>query len=155
MNIKKVLQHLPQIERVEESEEFQPQSYQPQRYRPLVSHRAKQQRRLEHLLTEYAQARDRNDLVAARNIMVQMLEINSDHPRVQELKTEQDQLIKQAVQRSIARGDDLYSQERIKEAADVWEAALRLDPFNKELRNKLDRAKTALKTLQEIKQNPR
>ncbi len=150
--VKEALQRLPQIERVEESEEYQPQRYQPlNRY---VSPKTKQRRHLGRLLTEYAQARDRNDLAAARNIMLQMLEINSEHPRVRELKAEQDLLIKQAVQRSIARGDDLYSQERIKEAADVWQAALRLAPFNKELRNKLDRAKTALKTLQEIKQNP-
>ncbi len=151
--IKAALRSLPRIERVEESEK-----YQPQRHQPIVRYASRKVKRQQHvgrLLAEYARVRDRNDLAAARRIMLQMLEINPNHPRVRELKAEQDVLIQQSVQRSIARGDDLYSQERIKEAVDVWQAALQLDPFNKELRNKLDRAKTALKTLQEIKQNPR
>ncbi len=151
--VKEALQRLPQIERVEESEEYEPQRHQPVvRY---ASRKVKRQKRVGQLLSEYARVRDQNDLVAARRIMQQMLEINPEHPRVRELKAEQDVLVRQSVQRSIARGDDLYSQERIKEAVEVWEGALKLAPFNKELRNKLDRARTALKTLQEIKQNPR
>jgi len=151
--IRAALQRLPQIEPVEEVEEFQPLRH--RKTARYASHQLKQRRRLGTLLGEYARVRDRNDLVAAREIMQQMLEIDPGHPRVRELKAEQDELIRQAVERDIARGDDLYSQERIEEAVAVWQRALRLAPFDKELRHKLDRARTALETLQEIKQNPR
>ncbi len=153
--IREALQELPKIERVEESEEYRPPQPQKKPVVQRISPKAKQRQKIERLLTKYARVRDRNDLVAARHIMLQMLKIDSRHPRVKELKVEQDQLVKKFVQRNMAWGDDLYSQERIEEAVDIWQAALQLDPENKELQNKLDRAKTALKTLQEIKQNPR
>ncbi len=150
--IQAALAQLPPIEPVEESEVFEPRRH--RRDARYVSRKVQQRQRLERLLAEYAQVWDRRDLVAARRIMLQMEEIDPQHPRVKELQAEQERVIRQAVERGTARGDDLYSQERIQEAAKVWEEMLRLDPFNKELRNKLDRAKTALKTLQELKQNP-
>ncbi len=150
--IRMALAQLPPIEPVEESEVFEPRRH--RREARYTSKKARQRQQLHRLLTEYARVWDRRDLLAARRIMLQMEEIDPAHPRVRELKAEQERVIRQAVERGIARGDDLYSQERIEEAAKVWEEMLRLDPFNKELRNKLDRAKTALKTLQELKRNP-
>ncbi len=153
---REALQRLPKIKQVEVKESNESKEIQPQR--PLarrVSRKAVQQQRIDRLLIKYGQVRDRNDLVAARRIMSQMLEISPAHPRVKELNAEQELLVRQFVQRSIAWGDDLYSQERIEEAVEVWQAALQVAPLDKELRNKLDRAKTALKSLQELKQNPR
>ncbi len=152
--VQDALRRLPEIEQVEESEELEPPRHPSRPLVQRVSPKKRQQQRLNRLLTEYARVRDRNDLAAARRIMLKMEKTDPAHPRVKELKAEQDLLVQQFVQRSIAWGDDLYSQERIKEAVDVWQAALKVDPLNKELRNKLDRAKTALKTLQELKQNP-
>ncbi len=151
--VRAALAQLPPIEQVEESEVFEPRRH--RRDARYVSRRVQQKRQLSRLLAEYAQVWDQGDLVAARRLMLRMEEINPEHPRVKELKSEQERVIQQTVERGVARGDDLYSQERIEEAARVWEEMLRLDPFNKELRNKLDRARTALKTLQELKQHPR
>ncbi len=158
--VRLALQQLPRIELVEESEEFQPR-----RYRPPPASQGEQQdasytltraQRLGPLLNRYAQAHDRGDLLEARRIMQQMMEIGPNHPRVQELKQENEQLIRSFVEQNTRRGDDLYSQERIEEAIQVWQSVLQLAPADKELRNKLDRARTALQTLRELKQqNPR
>jgi len=159
VEVEAALQRLPQITPVEEIEEFQPV-----RHRPVEQYtsseqsafrNARQKLHLGSLLREYAQVHDKNDLVAAQRIMLQMLEINPEHPRVQELKAEQDVLIRHFVKSNTARGDDLYSQERIEQAIKMWQKALRLAPLDKDLLNKLDRAKTALETLREIKQSPR
>ncbi|GEM_PF-2745757 len=152
-DIRAALAQLPPVEPVEESEVFEPRRH--RRDARYVSRKVQQRLRLNRLLADYAQVWDRRDLAAARRIMLQMEEIDPQHPRVKELGAELDRVIRQAVEQGIARGDDLYSRERIQEAAGVWEEMLKLDPFNKELRNKLDRAKTALKTLQELKRNPR
>ncbi len=163
--VRQALHRLPPIERVDESEEFRPLRYrspanvteqgQSADGEQSATFTLARQQRLASLLSKYARAQDHGDLLEARRIMQQMVEIDPSHPRVRELRQENERLIRSFVEQNTARGDELYSQERIEEAIGVWQRALRLAPSDKELQNKLDRARTALQTLHELKQQNR
>ena len=106
-------------------------------------------KKLQHDIDEAINA---NQLVKAGKLLNRLGKLTPDNPNYLKLKLQHREKVAEIVKRNITRGNSLYQQEKIYQAKNVWEEALKLDPKNKTLQTSILRAKHVLDKLRNLRQ---
>jgi len=110
-----------------------------------------QQQQTEVLLAEAQQALEQNKLQVARAAFVQIPAATSNSTEVITVKDNLREAVNKHVTELVARGDSLYRADNVHEALQHWNEALSLDPENRALQERIDRANKVLARLEELK----
>ncbi|MGD8619148.1 MAG: hypothetical protein PVH54_08145 [Gammaproteobacteria bacterium] len=110
-----------------------------------------QQQQTEVLLAETQQALEQNNLQVAHAAFVQIPASTSNNSEVIAIKDNLREAVKKHVTELVARGDSLYRADNVHEALQQWNKALLLDPENRPLQERIDRANKVLARLEELK----
>ncbi len=102
------------------------------------------------LLDEYEEAYEANDLIKARIVLAELKAVEPKNNKVEQLETELEGAIGETVKRGMEESRRLYSQGRIQQALDNWEALSKLDPENEEIKTHIARAERVLAKLREL-----
>jgi tetratricopeptide (TPR) repeat protein len=115
------------------------------------------QLRAKALLAEARQAIDRADYRAALDTLDEVAALQPDNPAVGDLRRAAEAAITPQVEALVKLGDHLYLDEQLEAALATWSAALQLSPGNTEIQARIDRARTVLGKLQDLRnrQKPR
>ncbi len=119
------------------------------------AHNKKILRDYEQLAKQAKEAMEKGDLHTAQKIVPKLAKIDPDNPEVHQLQQRLDETVAETVNTMLVRGSRLYREEKIKEAKQVWEAVLELDPSNTQAREGVERAKRILKKLRVLEQKNR
>ena len=111
-----------------------------------------QVQKTERLLKETRQALLDDDLVVARASFIQMPSTANRSKEFLMLQETLDQTINSRVTQLTSRGDAEYRTDKVITAINTWSEALKLDPENQSLKERLDRAGRVLVKLEQIKQ---
>jgi len=106
-----------------------------------------QQQQTEVLLAEARQALQQNNLQVARAAMA----ASSNNREVVATRGDLREAINREVAALVAKGDSLYRADNVHEALHNWNEALSLDPENRTLQERIDRANKVLARLEELK----
>ena len=107
--------------------------------------------RVEQLLTEAELERQQGALESARVKINEALRQDPKNPKVRQEQTKLQQYLDNQVEVLMKLGDSLYRNQLTEAAISVWEIALELDPDQQQLRERLLRAKTIQKNLENIR----
>jgi hypothetical protein len=118
-----------------------------------------QKKKTEVLLAETQQALAKDDLQVARAAFVQIPPSAVSDSIVQATQDDLDHAVDVYVGKLITQGDTQYRADNVLLAVRTWTKALSLDPDNRELRERVERANKVLARLEELKrqqhrQNP-
>lgn len=113
--------------------------------------RAANSARITHLNKEITKLISSSRLQKANRLLQEFAHIDAEHPTYLKLKLRHREKVDQIVNIKMAQGNALYRQEKIEQAKQVWEEALRLDPENHTLRNQIERAQQVLKKLETLR----
>lgn len=116
-----------------------------------IQQKQQQQQETEVLLAATQQALDNNDLQVARSTFVKIPPSSSNLSEVKAIHDDLDQALGTRVARLMATGDAQYRADKVHQAVRAWEEALTLDPYNSELKKRIDRANKVLARLEELK----
>ena len=130
----------------------------PKRHQKLQSLLSKKRKLLSQVLSQTAEV---NLNAAKDHLEHQRLKDAKEHlqkipveeqqkPAVIKLQEQLDQQIKLIVKKGAATGRKLYSEGKFKEALEIWQALLILDPDNAALQKHVERAQRVLKKLQSL-----
>lgn len=108
-------------------------------------------KKTEVLLAETQQALAENDLQVARARFVQIPSSAITDSEVLAIQGDLDQAVDVRVKKLMATGDALYRSDNVLLAVRTWTKALSLDPDNRELRKRVERANKVLARLEELK----
>jgi tetratricopeptide (TPR) repeat protein len=110
-----------------------------------------QKQQTEVLLEETQQALKQNNLQVARAAFVQIPAASSNNTEVIAVKDNLRAAVNKSVTELVARGDSLYRADNVHEALQHWNEALSLDPENRPLQERIDRANKVLARLEELR----
>jgi len=110
-----------------------------------------QKKKTEVLLAETQQALAKDDLQVARATFVQIPPSAVSDSMVQATQDDLDHAIDVYVGKLITQGDTQYRADNVLLAVRTWTKALSLDPDNRELRERVERANKVLARLEELK----
>jgi hypothetical protein len=110
-----------------------------------------QQQQTEVLLEEAQQALEQNNLQVARTAVAQIPAASSTNSEVMATRETLREAINREVAGLVAKGDSLYRADNVHEALQNWQEALALDPGNRTLQERIDRANKVLARLEELK----
>lgn len=110
-----------------------------------------QQQQTEVLLAEARQALQQNNLQVARAAIVQIPAASRTNSEVMATRDNLREAINREVAGLVAKGDSLYRADNVHEALQNWNEALSLDPGNRTLQERIDRANKVLARLEELK----
>ena len=110
-----------------------------------------QQQQTEVLLEEAQQALEQNNLQVARAAVAQIPAASSTNSEVIATREVLHEAINREVAGLVAKGDSLYRADNVHEALQNWKQALTLDPGNRTLQERIDRANKVLARLEELK----
>jgi len=119
--------------------------------RKIQKKQRSQQQQTEALLAEARQALQQNDLQGARTAIVQIPAASSNNSEVITTRNNLHEAINREVTSLVAKGDSLYRADNVHEALQNWNEALSLDPGNRTLQERIDRANKVLARLEELK----
>ena len=133
----------------------------PKRLQALQSKLKKKQKSLSQLLSQTAQinlaatadALKNKKLKDAFDFFQKIPAEEQQKPAVIKLREQLNKEIKLTVKQGAATGRKLYSAGKIKEALEIWQALLLLDPENSALQNHIERAQRVLKKLKSLGDN--
>jgi len=108
-------------------------------------------RRVETLLAEAEHDMERGALSSALLKLDEAIRQEPENLRVRELLDEVQSALSQQVSSLVKLGDRLYREEQIGPAIAVWEAALKLDPNEEGIPEKIMRARKVMEKLQHIR----
>ncbi|MCK5092639.1 MAG: hypothetical protein KAR30_08945 [Gammaproteobacteria bacterium] len=95
----------------------------------------------------------KNDLAQGRKLIAELEKMN-DYPfELEKLKQSIVNNIRIKVTKILKQGDILYKNGKIEGAKTVWENALKFEPENEQLHDRISRAERALETLKELKKS--
>jgi len=114
-----------------------------------------QQQQTEVLLAETQQALKQNNLHVAHAAFVQIPAATSNNSEVIAIKDNLREAVNRHVKELVAKGDSLYRADNVHEALQHWNEALSLDPENRALQERIDRANKVLARLEELKRQQR
>jgi hypothetical protein len=103
------------------------------------------------LLAEAQQALAKDDLQVARAAVVQIPPSAVDDSEVVAIQDNLEQAVEVRVRKLITKGDTQYRADNVLQAVRTWTEALSLDPDNRELRERVERANKVLARLEELK----
>lgn len=106
---------------------------------------------VENLLAEAEKANQRGAYRDALFILNEALKQDPKNTEVHRLRSETQQTLNRQVESLVRLGDRLYSDEKIVPAVSMWETALKLDPDQREIGEKIDRARRVLEKLEAIR----
>lgn len=106
----------------------------------------------EQLQNDINAAINANRLVEAGELLDKLGQLSPDNPDYLKLKLQHREKVSVIVKKKITMGNALYRQEKISQAKEVWEDALKLDPENKTLQTSILRAKHVLDKLKNLRQ---
>jgi len=104
-------------------------------------------KRAEELLATYKSAYATGDLQKARYHINTLITLQPEHPTALELKASLDKEITTIVNKGIADGRELYSQNEIRKALKIWQKLIKIDPDNEELKTLISRAQKVSKKI--------
>jgi len=107
--------------------------------------------RIDRLLTEAQQESEQGALVNAMAKINEALKQDPESPRVREQLAELQEQTARHVEILMKLGDRLYRNQQIEASIAVWEAALKLDPNQQQVRERIIRARTVLNKLESIR----
>ena len=110
-----------------------------------------QKKKTEVLLAETQQALAKDDLQVARAAFVQIPPSAVSDSIVQATQDDLDHAVDVYVGKLITQGDTQYRADNVLQAVRTWTKALSLDPDNRELRERVERANKVLARLEELK----
>jgi len=110
-------------------------------------------KRVSSLLGSVRTALKNNDLVTARKKLSVLSRLTPNNIEYLQLRLQHRDSVERIVQKMIQQGNNLYRQEKIIQARDVWQKALELDPFNKTLQTQIRRATRVLDKLDALRKN--
>ena len=110
-----------------------------------------QKKKTEVLLAETQQALAKDDLQVARAAFVQIPPSAVSDSMVQATQNDLDHAVDVHVGKLITEGDTQYRADNVLLAVRTWTKALSLDPDNRELRERVERANKVLARLEELK----
>jgi hypothetical protein len=110
-----------------------------------------QKKKTEVLLAETQQALAKDDLQVARAAFVQIPPSAVSDSMVQATQDDLDHAVDVYVGKLITQGDTQYRADNVLLAVRTWTKALSLDPDNRELRERVERANKVLARLEELK----
>jgi tetratricopeptide (TPR) repeat protein len=105
----------------------------------------------EQLLAEIRQALEDNNLHVARAALAKIPSSASKDSEVLALRDNYEQVVRTRVNDLLLKGDKLYRADIILAALKQWTEALSLDPENREVRERIERANKVLAKLEELK----
>jgi hypothetical protein len=108
-------------------------------------------KKTEVLLAEAQQALAKDDLQVARAAVVQIPSSAITDSEVLAIQGDLDQAVNIRVKKLITTGDTQYRADNVLLAVRTWTEALSLDPDNRELRERVERANRVLARLEELK----
>jgi len=107
--------------------------------------------RIEQLLSEAMQEREQGELISAKEKIDEALKQDPESPQVRAQLSELQQDLNRQVDLLMKLGDKLYRNQQTKAAITAWEAALKLNPSQQQVTERIDRARTVLKKLESIR----
>lgn len=107
--------------------------------------------RVERLLSEAMQERQQGELVSAMMKIDEALKQDPESPRVREQLSEIQEHLGRQVETLMQLGDSLYRNQQTRSAIAVWETAMKLDPNQEQLKERILRARTVLNKLESIR----
>lgn len=107
--------------------------------------------RVEQLLSEASQERQQGELISAKEKIDEALKQDPESPQVRAQLSELQQDLDRQVELLMKLGDKLYRNQQTKAAITAWEAALKLNPNQQHVTERIDRARTVLKKLESIR----
>ena len=111
-----------------------------------------QQRQSEKLFNDYEQAFFDKDFKKARELLEKLKEMDGANIDLERRDLELAQAIKSAVEEYLAQGVSLYGQAKFKQAIEVWQKILEIDPGNTLAQSHVDRAQMALDKLRQLRE---
>lgn len=114
----------------------------------LVKKRKEFSKQLQHDIDVAINA---NQLIEAGKLLNELGKISPNNPNYLKLRLEHRERVSMIVKKKITLGNALYRQEKISQAKEVWEDALKLDPENKTLQTSILRAKHVLNKLKNLR----
>ncbi len=93
-----------------------------------------------------------NKLITAGKLLDDLGKLMPDDPDYLKLKSQHRERVSIIVKKKVTQGNSLYRQEKIYQAKEVWEEALRLDPNNTTLQTSILRAEHVLDKLKNLRQ---
>lgn len=111
---------------------------------------ARQQEEVEKLKARYRSLFDAGWWLAAKDILTQLRSEVPEDPEVQNWTSELQEVIRKQVERSIERGQALYTEGQLQEALSVWRSAAKLDPDNTVLQAHIARVERFLSKLKRL-----
>lgn len=103
------------------------------------------------LLEKMKQAIEKNRLEDGRKFLAQIEAMKEHPPEITSLKKILDKKISTEVNRILEEGNVFYKNSKIEKAKQTWKKALKLDPKNEQINERISRAEKALETLKELK----
>lgn len=108
-------------------------------------------RQVQVLLENAERDMQRGEYPSALSKLDEALRQDPENSKVRELLSKAQSELDLQVKSLVKLGDSLYHNEQIGPAVKVWETALRLDPNQVEIKEKIDRARKVLEKLEEIR----
>jgi hypothetical protein len=109
----------------------------------------------QEVLEKTERALDNKDLPAAYRIFRELPKGGSESGKVVAVRTRLNDAIRSRVRELTSEGDRQYRADNVVRAIRSWEGALKLDPDNPELTERLERARKVLARLEELKNRKR
>jgi len=106
---------------------------------------------IKRLINKVKSAIDNNQLILANKHLSKLAKLEPGNSDFLALQLKHRERVNRLVYKLTAQGDRLYRQEKISEAKEVWEKALRYDKTNKTLQARIRRANKVIKKLNELR----
>lgn len=111
-----------------------------------------QQRQSEKLFNDYEQAFFDKNFKKAKELLEKLKEMDGANIDLKRRDLELAQAIKSAVKEYLDQGVSLYGQAQFKQAIEVWQKILEIDPGNTLAQSHVDRAQMALDKLRQLRE---
>lgn len=103
------------------------------------------------LLDGMKQALENNNLKNGSKLLRRLANVDNYPPEIESLKQSLIKKINDEVGKILKSGSVLYKNGQIEQAKKIWATALKLDPKNEQIHDRISRAERALETLKELK----
>lgn len=110
--------------------------------------------RMDRLLRQYRRAVAADDLIAAKETLVEAAQLRPEDEEIGKLQTSLETSIRLRVKHGTEHGRQLYSQGKVQEALSIWSGLLELAPEDAALQAHIERAERVLSKLERLSQQP-
>lgn len=121
-------------------------------FRQIEETQLARQRQSEKLFNDYEQAFFDKNFKEAKELLEKLKEMDGSNIDLQRRDLELAQAIKSAAEEYLDQGVFLYSQAQFKQAIEVWQKILEIDPGNTLAQSHIDRAQMALDKLRQLRE---